>query len=61
MVDGIPATTPERTILDVACWHPVMAAVAAIDALARATDVKIADVELLAERSRGPPRDHPGA
>ncbi|MCB0934379.1 MAG: DUF559 domain-containing protein [Mycobacterium sp.] len=53
VVDGIPATTPERTILDVACWHPVMAAVAAIDALARATDVKIADVELLAERSRG--------
>ncbi|MEM6106470.1 hypothetical protein AAHS21_09390 [Mycobacterium sp. 050272] len=53
LIDGIPATTPARTALDLACWHPTSAAVAAIDALARATDVKMADVELLAARYRG--------
>ncbi|MGI9164613.1 MAG: endonuclease domain-containing protein [Mycobacterium sp.] len=53
VVAGIALTTPARTALDLACWYPLMAAVAAVDALARATDLKIADVELLAERRGG--------
>lgn len=46
-------TTPARTALDLACWYPTTTAVAAIDALARVTDVKMADAELLAARYRG--------
>ncbi|PQM49319.1 hypothetical protein C1Y40_00457 [Mycobacterium talmoniae] len=46
-------TTPARTALDLACRYPVGRAVAAIDALARATHLKMADVELLAERYPG--------
>lgn len=53
VVAGMPVTTPTRTALDVACRYPVARAVAAIDALARATHLKVADVELLAERYRG--------
>lgn len=53
LVAGIPVTTPARTALDLACRYPLGKAVAAIDALARATHLKIADVELLAERYRG--------
>ena len=53
MVAGIPATTPARTALDIACRYPVGKAVAAIDSLARATHLKMADVELLAERYEG--------
>lgn len=49
-VDGVAVTTPARTALDLACWYPLMTAVAAADALARATDVKVADVELLVGR-----------
>src|SRR5689334_13589763 len=52
-IAGIPATTPARTALDLACRYPVDKAVAAIDALTRATDLKMSDVELLAERYRG--------
>ncbi|WP_297773632.1 hypothetical protein [Mycobacterium sp.] len=52
-IDGVVVTTPTRTALDLACWYPTTTAVAAIDALARATDVKAADAELLAERYRG--------
>jgi hypothetical protein len=51
--DGIPVTTPERTALDLACWYTTATATAAIDALARATDFKMADVELLAQRYPG--------
>ena len=46
-------TTPERTALDIACRYPLGRAVAAVDALARATKLKLADVEMLAERHRG--------
>jgi hypothetical protein len=46
-------TTPARTALDIACRYPVGSAVAALDALFRATHLKIADVELLAERYKG--------
>ena len=53
VISGISATTPARTALDLACRYPVDKAVAAIDALARATDLKLCDVEILAERYRG--------
>ena len=53
LVAGIPVTTPARTALDLACRYPVGKAVAAIDALARATDLKVIDVEILAGRYRG--------
>jgi hypothetical protein len=53
LISGIPATTPARTALDLACRHPVGKAVAEIDALARATDLKAIDVEVLADRYRG--------
>jgi hypothetical protein len=53
LVDGTPVTTPARTALDLASRYPVDKAVAMIDALARATRLKMADVELLAERHKG--------
>ncbi|MBU9766786.1 hypothetical protein FR943_23460 [Mycobacterium sp. TNTM28] len=49
-VDGIPITSVARTALDIGCWYPRDDAVAALDALARATDLKAADVELLTHR-----------
>lgn len=52
-IAGIPTTTPARTALDLACRYPVGQAVAAIDALARATDLKISAVDMLAELYRG--------
>lgn len=51
--DGIPVTSPTRTALDLGCWYPTTSGVAAIDSLARATDIKVADVELLAQRYPG--------
>ncbi len=53
VIDGIRASTPARISLDLACRYPLDRAVAAIDALARATQLKIADVELLADRYSG--------
>ncbi|TFV59896.1 hypothetical protein E4P42_05820 [Mycobacterium sp. PS03-16] len=53
MIDGMRVTTAARTALDLACRYPVGRAVAAIDALARATRLKIPDVDLLAERYKG--------
>ncbi|MDT5225286.1 MAG: hypothetical protein QOG19_2693 [Mycobacterium sp.] len=50
---GIAVTSPARTALDLGCWYPTMTAVAAIDALARAVDVKAGDVELLIGRYSG--------
>ncbi|HEU0190991.1 MAG TPA: hypothetical protein VFR17_06950 [Mycobacterium sp.] len=52
-IRGIRVTTPVRTAFDIACRYPVDPAVAAIDALARATKLKMADVELLAQRYPG--------
>jgi hypothetical protein len=52
-VAGIPVTSPARTALDFGCWYPTMTAVAGIDALARATEIKAADVEFLARRYPG--------
>ena len=53
VVDGTLVTTPARAALDLACRYPVESAVAKIDALARATKLKMADVELLADRYQG--------
>lgn len=53
VLSGIRVTTPVRTALDLACRYPVDEAVALIDALANATHLKMADVELLVERYRG--------
>ncbi len=50
LVDGVPVTSPARTALDLGCWYPMDKAVAAIDALMRATDLKLADVEALPQR-----------
>lgn len=53
LLGGVKVTTSARTALDVACRYPVVKAVATIDSLARATDLKMADVDLLAERHKG--------
>jgi hypothetical protein len=53
VIDGMRVTTPERTAFDLASRLPLDAAVAAIDALVQATDVKMADVETLVQRYRG--------
>ncbi len=53
VVAGIPVTSPVRTALDLGCWYPTTTAVAGIDALARAVDIRAADVELLARRYAG--------
>lgn len=53
VVDGMPLTTPARTALDLARRHPAGTAVAAIDALAQAVELKPADIDLLVERYRG--------
>jgi hypothetical protein len=53
IVHGMRVTTPARTALDLACRLPVDDAVAAIDALARATKLKMADVDALLQRYRG--------
>lgn len=51
--DGIRVATPPRAALDMACRGTGDRAVAAIDALAHATGLEVADVERLAERYRG--------
>jgi hypothetical protein len=53
IVAGVPVTSPVRTVLDLGCWYPTMPAVMAVDALARATNIKAADVELLVQRYSG--------
>jgi hypothetical protein len=53
LIGGVPTTTPARTAFDLACRNPVGKAVAAIDALARATRLNVADAEALAERHKG--------
>jgi hypothetical protein len=59
MIDGMHVTTPERTAFDLARHLPRDLAVQHLDAVARATGIKPADIELLAERypkARGLPR-----
>ncbi len=53
LIGDMRVTTPARTALDLACRYPLGRAVAAIDALARATRLTMADVQVLAERYRG--------
>jgi very-short-patch-repair endonuclease len=53
VVDHMRLTTPARTALDLAGRHPTDVAVDSIDALMQATDLKMADVELLVDRYRG--------
>jgi Protein of unknown function (DUF559) len=53
VVDQVRLTTPPRTALDLARRHPRGVAIAAIDALMQAIDLKMADVELLVDRYRG--------
>lgn len=53
VLGGLVVSSPERTALDLACRLPFGDAVAAIDALARATGMKMADVDGLVERYRG--------
>lgn len=51
--DGIQVVTPQRAALDIARRGTTDRAVAAIDALANATRLKVADVEVLAQRYPG--------
>ncbi len=51
--DGIRLTTPARTAFDLGRRKGLTAAVIRLDALMRATELKPADVELLADRHRG--------
>jgi hypothetical protein len=51
--DGLSVTTPARTAFDLACRNPVGRAVAAIDALARATRFNVAHAVELAGRYKG--------
>jgi hypothetical protein len=52
--DGMALTSPARTAFDLGRRQGLQTAIIRMDALARATDLKIADVECLVER-------HPGA
>lgn len=51
--DGVQMTTPARTAFDLGRRKELTTAVVRLDALARATGLKVADVELLADRHRG--------
>lgn len=53
LIRGMTVTTPARTALDLACRNPIDRAITALDALANATELKMADVELLAQRYIG--------
>jgi hypothetical protein len=53
LIDGVPVTTPARTALDLGCWYPIDEAVAAIDALVRATGLRMGEVESLVQRYPG--------
>ncbi|CDP85197.1 MULTISPECIES: hypothetical protein [Mycolicibacterium] len=52
-IGDIRLTTPARTAVDLACKFPEDTAVAAIDALARAAHLKVADIEQAADRHTG--------
>jgi hypothetical protein len=53
VVDGMRVTTPARTALDLARRYRLGLAIASIDALAQATELKQADIELLVDRYKG--------
>ncbi|MCB0923672.1 MAG: hypothetical protein KDB50_03870 [Mycobacterium sp.] len=53
VIDGMTVTNPVRTALDIACRSRLGPGVAAIDALARATRLRLSDVDDIARRYRG--------
>ena len=53
VVDHMRLTTPARTALDLARRYPTDVAVASIDALMQAVELKMADIELLVDRYAG--------
>ena len=53
LLEGIPVTNVARTALDLGCWYPTGDAVAAIDALVRTVELKMADFQMLTERYPG--------
>jgi very-short-patch-repair endonuclease len=53
VVSGMRVCTPARTALDLARRYPADTAIAAIDALAQAVELKPADIDLLVERYTG--------
>jgi hypothetical protein len=53
LIGCLRVTTPARTAFDLACRNPIGKAVAAVDALARATRLDIAAAEAVAERYDG--------
>jgi hypothetical protein len=53
VIEGMRVTTPARTALDLARRYPVDAAVVAIDALTRATRLKVPAIEAQARRYPG--------
>ena len=53
VANQIRITAPARTALDLARRYPRGIAIAAVDALVQATELKLADVELLVDRYRG--------
>ena len=53
VVGKMRVTSPARTALDLARRYRTGVAVAAVDALAQAVELKLADVELLVDRYRG--------
>ncbi len=53
VVDGMRVTTPVRTAADLARRYPLDAAVAAVDSLARATRLKVAQIESAVRRHPG--------
>jgi hypothetical protein len=52
-IDGIAVTTPQRTAVDLARRYPLGTAVAAVDALARATRMPAADLHAAIDRHQG--------
>jgi hypothetical protein len=53
VVTQMRVTTPARTALDLARRYPRGIAIAAVDALVQATELKMADVDALVDRYRG--------
>ncbi|OBH57243.1 hypothetical protein [Mycobacterium sp. E2479] len=53
VISGVPVTSAARTAFDIACRNPIGKAVAALDALARATKLDITEAELLTKRYKG--------
>ncbi|MCV7196130.1 hypothetical protein [Mycobacterium angelicum] len=50
---GLPVTTPQRTAFDIGRRKPIGSAIAHLDALMRATGIKVTDVAAVTERHRG--------